>query len=292
MSSIWDSTVSYRRYKLAIMWSGGMDTSIAPIYAVEELNYKPEDIVLIHLDLGHPYNWKEEKAIENLLRWYKEHGYNFNYIHFKFDLLREELGNVPTPDKQIIPGRNFLIAWLGAFFADRIWIAALKGEMHRYMPDKNHIFFSLASGTLSYIFDKDIIVETPFANMSKSDIAKWLVKKLGKEKAQEFLDLTVTCYDEKEWACGKCSTCFKRWIAYALAGLDWKRYWKVAPFNSNSAKSLVRKYINALEIRDFSHYSLDRIRETLEALEIVREELDEEMKELYEKLKQAWLNYS
>jgi len=259
--TIWNSVVGYRRWKLAIMWSGGMDTTIAYFYAVKN-GYSPKEIVMIHLDLGHPYEWKEKKAIEMLLPYIKA-----DYLHFKIDLLRKELGNLPTPEKQVIPARNSLISWLGAFFADRVWICALDGEMHRFMPDKNHTFFTLTSGYLSYVFDKDITIETPFARMSKTELARWFVDNYGKEFAEEVLEKTVTCYDEKEWACGECSTCFKRWIAYVNAGLDWRKYWKdKKPWESKEAKKLIEKYKKALEEKDFSHYSEKRIFETIFAL--------------------------
>jgi len=258
--SIWEHTVPYKRYKLAIMWSGGMDTTIAWFYAMKN-EYKPEDVVMIHLAIGEPYEEKQQKAIKMLSPYIES-----DILMFDFDLLRKEIGNVPTPDKQIVPGRNLLIAYLGAFFADRVWLGALDGEMHRYMPDKNMVFFQLTSGILSYIMDKDIVVETPFATMSKSEVLKWMVDMYGKEYTEEVISKTVTCYDPDEWACGKCSTCFKRWIAYVNAGLDWSKYWKVNPAESEVAKSLVRKYKEAERKGEYSHYSRKRIRETFEAL--------------------------
>jgi|Deesub1362B_J571_1020462.scaffolds.fasta_scaffold04738_4 7-cyano-7-deazaguanine synthase in queuosine biosynthesis len=261
--SIWDSVVKYKRYKLAIMWSGGMDTTIAYYYALDS-GYKNDDIVMIHVDIGQPYEWKEKNAIDMIRSEIGE----MNYLEFKFNLLREELKNLPTPEKQVIPGRNLLMAYVGSVFADRVWICALDGEMHRYMTDKNHTFFELASGVLSYVMDRDIIVETPFKEMSKSEIAKWFVDLLGREKAQKVLDKTVTCYDERNWACGECSTCFKRWVAYVNAGLNWRKYWKVNPRESEVARDLIKRYEEAKRKKDFSHYSEKRIMETLRALEV------------------------
>lgn len=264
--SIWEHTVDYKRYKLAIMWSGGMDGTIAYFYATKELGIDPEDIVMIHVDYGHEYEWKEVKAIRRVY----ELGLIESALYYvPAKIVNIAFGNVPTPDKQVVPGRNLMLAYIGSVFADRVWILALDGEMHREMPDKNHTFFSLASGVLSYVMDRDIIVETPFENMSKSDIAKWCVEKCGKELAQKILDMTVTCYDKDSWACGKCSTCFKRWVAYANAGLDWEHYFEFPPFRSDAAKKLIKNYVRAEMEGDYSHYSKKRIEETKRALKTV-----------------------
>ena len=263
--SIWDKTVPYERRRLAIMWSGGMDSTIAWFYAVRELGYAPEDIFMIYVDYGQPYSRKETKAVKRFEKSFEPQG--TKVLKFRFNLLRNELGNVPTPEKQIIPGRNLFLAWVGAFFADEVWLMALDGEMHKYMPDKNEEFFAEASKILSRVFDRRIVVRTPFADKSKADLVRWAMLHL--EYPERVIEGTATCYHPTYWACGMCSTCFKKFVAMVAGGYGVERsvkHFAMPPPLSDAGEELIRKYIEAVRKRDFSHYSRKRIRETCVAI--------------------------
>lgn len=255
-----NGVVDYRRFKLAIMWSGGMDGTAAYLWALKH-GYSADDIALIFVNLGQPYVEKEIEAVLELklaLEAKKE-----NFLQFTFNLLRESLGNLPTPELQVIPGRNFFLAYVGAFFADRVWICALDGEMHDFMLDKNQAFFDTASFSLTQIMGAEIAVETPFESMSKAEVVQWLVEQYGIERTQELMDMTSTCYHETERVCNRCTTCFKRWIAYRLAGLQWPH--ESRP-DSDSIQSLIASTVQAYQLQDYSHYSRKRIWETETAL--------------------------
>ena len=150
--------------RVSIMVSGGLDSYIAYYYALKN-GYIPD---AIWVNLGQPY-WKKEEE--------KVNSFEFPVKKIKIDLLREEFGNLPTPQKQIIPGRNLFLAYIGAFFNERVWIVALETEMHTYARerDKSWKFYRDTTELFTYIFNyvrENTIVETPFSHLSKTEIVR------------------------------------------------------------------------------------------------------------------------
>jgi len=183
-------------------------------------------------------------------------------------LIQEKFNNIPTKDhpNQIIPGRNLIMATIAASFGERIWMMALDGETHMNTieRDKSTKFFQDTTNLLTYIFNvkRDItVLESPFMNMSKTDIVKWAI---DHGVSEEFLKNTSTCYDESLHNCGECGTCFKRWISFKNNGVE-EEYTK-NPWESDDAKKLIANYKEAFINNDFSHYTKKRIEETFEAL--------------------------
>jgi len=247
------------KQKVVIMTSGGLDSYVAYYYA-KKMGYEP---VPVWVDLGQPYAKKEEASIDSF-----EFANEVKKIHI--DLLRPEFNNVPDINHWIIPGRNLLLAVIGASFGDRVWICALDGEMHKFARerDKTPEFYHLSSGLLTYVFDilrPETVVETPFANMTKTEIVKWA---LENGITPEQLLKTSSCYDgEAGKPCGKCGTCFKRWVALTNNGLS--EEYEYPPYGEENlyAQDSIKKMKEAWDKKDFSHYSEKRIKETFSALE-------------------------
>jgi 7-cyano-7-deazaguanine synthase in queuosine biosynthesis len=241
--------------KLIVLTSGGLDSMIAHYYAVKQ---GFEDIEALWVDLGHPYAAKERVAIGEL-------PYEVRILECK--TLQDGLGNMPTLQDQIIHGRNLLLVTIAASVgADRVWLSALDGEMHAFMPDKTHEFFYLASGLLSFVFKtrtQRILVETPFESMSKTEIVRWA---LENGVSKEALLKTSSCYHPDFFSCGACGTCFKRWVAFQNNGIEDDSYF-VNPWSSDYAEEQIGTLLDALSRGDFSHYNLKRIEETFDALE-------------------------
>lgn len=236
------------RYPLVICWSGGMDSFTAYHYAIKKLSYKPEDILLLNFDINHPYRIKEKYAMERI---------GLPYITLPVPLCDDRFGNMPDINNYIIPGRNMVFAAIAATLGDRVWICGSKFEDHPLMFDKNSGFYRTMSMAASQATGATTIVETPFYEETKTDMVNW-------NKAWntlEGMDHTVSCYHPEEKRCGQCGLCFKRAIAVRAAGLD--EEYTVEPFESDIAKDFILKYEEALEKKDFSHYSEERIMETL-----------------------------
>lgn len=251
--------------KLTLLVSGGLDSVIAYYYALAN-GYAEDEIFPIWFDLGQPYNWKEEQVIDRL-------PFKVNKMHI--DLIREEFDNVPTPesDKQIIPGRNLLFAVIGASFGDTIWLSALDGERNPFAKerDKSEKFFADATDLLTYVFNilrPETKLETPFKDMTKREAVKWA---LDNGVSKELLMMTSTCYDDKEKACGVCPTCFKRWVAMYSNGIE-EEHSEANPPELVLKKGTwhneyVQNLLHCLEMKEHSHYSEKRCKETIEALD-------------------------
>lgn len=210
------------RRKLAICISGGIDSTIAVPWAIKELRYKPEDIVLVSTDYGAPYAQKEEVTLSRVSKYWEPldpHG-RLGWVHLDFNLqYTDEEGHkydsIPVSKMgkgYIIPNRNMAIAAAAAAYADEVWIVAnyrkVDDEPGAAM-DKNRKFFWSLSQLLSQVYDFPVKITSPFLHMSKSDGIAWLTKEFGPQYARNILTETTTCYHPTERVCGNCYACFK-----------------------------------------------------------------------------------
>lgn len=238
------------RKKLCVCLSGGMDSYIAYWYAIYEKGYDPEDIICLNFDIGHPYRDKEKECLDKL---------EIPYTTIHLDILRPEFGNMPDEKNYIIPARNMIFASIASGFAERVWIMGMKYEDHYHMLDKNSNFFKAASFMLSQATGNPTVVETPFKNLTKTDIINW-----AKNFQLPHLHDTTSCYNPDSQRCGKCSLCFKRYIAMKACGLD--EEFDEDPTQSEEAKRLIEAYREAVKNNDYTHYQKDRIEETFKVL--------------------------
>lgn len=246
--------------KVGLMLSGGLDSYIAYYYAKEQ-GY---DVLPIVVDLGHPYHHKELEAI-------KRFEFESEVRYITCDILKPRWNNLPTKEDWIIPARNLLLATIGAVYADRIWICALEGELHRqvYNADKTPEFYLMASGILTFVCGmkrEKTIVETPFEHMTKADVIRWA---LDYGLVVDKLKNTNTCYDERAHNCGQCSTCFKRNVAMTLNGIT--EDYETNPWLSKEGKRIATETFMAIDKSDFSHYSPKRVYETIKAMQLANE---------------------
>jgi len=246
---------------LVILMSGGLDSSIAYHYAQKECGICKDDIMCIWFDIGQPYAQKEKKSLDEL---------GIPYTTMKLDLIRDEFDNIPTTEfpGQIIPGRNLIFATIAASFGKEIWLMALDSETHKYAKerDKSERFFEDTTELLTYIFDisrKETDITSPFFAMTKVEVVEWALKN---GLSEDWLKKTSTCYDGEVRNCGKCSTCFKRWVAMTVNGIN--EEYETNPWESEDAKELINKYKKAREDCDYSHYSKKRVDQSLLALDI------------------------
>lgn len=232
---------------LSIMFSGGLDSLVAWRYA-KQLGLDPQ---AIYVDLGHPYSQKE---MDSMKVSSKTFDIDVIYIDMKtlFPLIEKRLSN------QIIPSRNLLLATIGGMFNPRVYINALDGEQNGKERDKSDKFFKDSTELLTFLnnfFQQETIIETPFATMSKTEIVTWA---LQNGVTPQHLLATNSCYSGDKEKCGVCLTCFKRWVALYLNGIDEEGY-TVHPLNGPYYKELCVEIPKANMNRDFSRFSLKRI---------------------------------
>jgi len=195
--------------KIAIAFSGGWDSMITYFW-LKHNGYKDEDLFLYTLRYGQPYEKEEIKAIEIL-----SEKYGFKVKQYNINLLDDM--NSPDIVNPVIPARNLLIAYLGAFNCDTIAFSAPFGE-HRFAEqkwntqDENPIAYQKMSEALSFLMGKKITVMNFVGHKTKSEWLSWLmdVGEYGNPSDWEFiLRNTVSCYQDNY--CGKCLACLLKW---------------------------------------------------------------------------------
>jgi len=242
--------------KLAIMYSGGLDSLISYNYAIKEKGYKKEDITCIWANMGQDYAMKEFDVVAKMDIQFPEYAPEVIQIDM-MDLvpaLESRLSN------QIIPSRNVLLATIGSMFGETVWINALDGEQNGKEHDKSPKFFHDVSKLLTFtneFFQKKTTVETPFSHMSKADTITWALKA---GIPVDVLFETSTCYDKEEQKCGQCLTCYKRYVAFKLNNIDEPGY-TVNPLDCDYAKELDKQMPKAILNRDFSRFTEKRCAE-------------------------------
>lgn len=215
-------------YKLAIPFSGGWDSGCASV-----LYHK--DAFIFSVDYGHPYAYKELNAAKKIATHFK-----FSMEQFNINLLRNDLGNMITPENYTIPARNLFLAWLGANFSDTIIIGSSLSD-NPTTPDKSLRFYQLASATLSYSIDKDITVFTPFEQNTKMEMYDLVVNKYGVKEANWLLLNSVSCHSPLDTHCGECLPCIKKWFVMKHAKLDTGKHFFTDPMKSKIGLKMVSK---------------------------------------------------
>jgi 7-cyano-7-deazaguanine synthase in queuosine biosynthesis len=254
-------------HKLAIMMSGGLDSFIGYDYALLELGYKEGEVLPIWVDIGQPYAGKEFAAI-NRFSFRKR----IRVIHC--NIMHEKWGNLPTEENQTIPGRNALLAHIGAFFSQRVWVGSLGGETYPEGPcdstlrpgsaDNCPHFYAAGSEWFSTMMERPTVLETPFDGHNKTELVAWA---LENGITADEMKATSTCYHGSELRCGCCSACFKRWVAFTNNSIEERC--SREPWKSKIAQKLLHSYRQAKMHGDFRRYSERRVEETFRAMETV-----------------------
>ncbi len=242
---------------LSIMFSGGLDSLIASAYAYEN-EFHPD---CFFVDMGQSNAEKEWDAIGKI-----SHLVPYEVIRLEMTdlvpLLSAKMSN------QIVPSRNLFLAVIGSMFNERVWINALDGEQNGKEHDKSLKFFQDSTKLLSFtnsFFQDSTIIESPFSHMSKAETIKWALKQ---DFDPEDLYKTTSCYDGKESKCGECLTCYKRYTAFLLNGLEEPGYTK-NPLDSEYAKELDDEMAKAITSGDYTRFTYKRAEEWIKLKEII-----------------------
>ena len=184
------------RYDRVLLFSGGVDSFIAYHFLK-----KPQTI---YFDLKTPYSDKEKQIVKQLIP-----------TTIIDDSL--SLGNRQIGEKAYIPFRNLYLAMLAVHYSDTITIVGIKGDD---VSDKNEFIFGEFSTLLTVMEGRPIEVYSPFWEMTKEDIVKIFLRDYG---SKEDLLKTISCYSHNitdRNYCGKCPSCFRKWVAFRSNGID------------------------------------------------------------------------
>lgn len=202
-----------------LLYSGGLDSLIA-WYMLD----KPETL---YVDLKHRYAQKELLSIGNL--------------PIKPIIKISNYGLYFEKPNAHIPGRNLLLAMFAAGLGfDEIYLVAQKGEQN--IPDRTPYFFQETSKVLSFHFEKDIQFLNGAPEYYKTEMVEWYI---SNDLPVEDLLISVSCYSSGEGHCGKCSSCFRKWVSLTLNGVDCDSI-----FRENIAEWGVGNYLDRLDVYD------------------------------------------
>jgi 7-cyano-7-deazaguanine synthase len=215
--------------------SGGMDSCITAAIANEKY-----DLAFAHINYGQRTEERELQAFNDIADFYNvEKRLVIDLKHLSIiggssltdkniDVTKADLSNKEIPSSYV-PFRNSNIlsvctSWAEVLNASRIFIGAVFEDSSGY-PDCRPSFFSafekmIDEGTKP---ETKIKIETPIINLSKAEI----VKKGFELKAP--LELTWSCYQNEDEACGECDSCALRLRGFQQAGFEDLIAYKIKP---------------------------------------------------------------
>jgi len=208
-----------------VLLSGGMDSCVCAALAARDHN-----AAAVHVSYGQRTELRERRAFEAICDRLKIG----NRLIVRNEALRAIGGsaltdrNIAVPESHTlgtevpvtyVPFRNahFLsvaVSWAEVLGAEKVYIGAVEPDSSGY-PDCRPAYYEafnevIRAGTK----DGKIRVVTPLIAMRKAEIVR-----LGLELGAP-LDLTWSCYQREDRACGVCDSCVLRLRAFRDAGAE------------------------------------------------------------------------
>jgi len=219
--------------KAVVLLSGGMDSCVCAAIAREK--HGASNIALLHASYGQRTESREARAFSEIADFYGvTRRLMVRLDHFRAiggsaltdnsiavpenELAAPELQNSDIP-VTYVPFRNahFLsvgVSWAEAIGARAIYIGAVAEDSSGYpdcRPEYYRVFQELIRvGTRP---ETQIEIVTPVIRLKKSEIIR-KARQLGAP-----LQLTWSCYQNEEEACGVCDSCLLRLRAFSEAGV-------------------------------------------------------------------------
>ena len=203
------------------MLSGGPDSATAAAVAKRE-GY---ELYCISFNYGQiaTKEIKSAQKIAEVLSTKEHHVIDISFLKELYGpdvtaLLDERM---PMPEKfeqsVIVPFRNGILLSIAAGYAATIGAEVIfygaQGDDARFYPDCKQDFVSAISRAISLGTESKLTVKNPLADKTKAEVIKLAVE-LGVP-----LELTWSCYLNREVHCGRCESCRSRRRAFEEAGI-------------------------------------------------------------------------
>jgi 7-cyano-7-deazaguanine synthase len=209
-----------------VLASGGMDSCVTTAIAAQDYR-----LAMLHVAYGQRTERRELKSFNALADFYKaQHRMVSRLDHLKA-IGGSSLTDAAMPVEQAnlaregipssyVPFRNahFLsiaVSWGEVLGAQRIFIGAVEEDSSGY-PDCRPEYYEafnrvIRAGTKP---ETQLEIVTPVIHMRKSEIIR-----RGRDLGAPF-ELTWSCYQGEDQACGVCDSCALRLRAFAEAGME------------------------------------------------------------------------
>jgi 7-cyano-7-deazaguanine synthase len=221
------------RAKAVVLLSGGMDSCVSA--AIARQQHGPGQVALLHAGYGQRTQERERRAFEAIADFY---GVRERLVvqldHFRaiggsaltdsnIAVPENELSAAPRQGSAIpvtyVPFRNahFLsvaVSWAEAMGASAVYIGAVAEDSSGY-PDCRAEYYKVFQELVRVGTRPETHIEivTPVIAMNKSEIIRQGIE-LGAP-----LQLTWSCYQSEDRACGACDSCLLRLKAFQTAGV-------------------------------------------------------------------------
>jgi 7-cyano-7-deazaguanine synthase len=209
-----------------VLASGGMDSCVTT--AIANIDYR---LAMLHVGYGQRTEARELRAFNAVADFYEvEHRLVCRLDHLKQiggssltdTKIAVETANLERSDipSSYVPFRNahfisIAVSWGEVLGANKIFVGAVAEDSSGY-PDCRPEYYAafnrvIVAGTKP---ETHLEIVTPIINMRKSEIIR-----RGRELGAPF-ELTWSCYQGQEAACGVCDSCALRLRAFEEAGLE------------------------------------------------------------------------
>jgi 7-cyano-7-deazaguanine synthase len=212
--------------KAVVLVSGGMDSLVTAAIAGQDyelaflhLNYgqrTQKRELRSFIDIADYYNVKERLVVD--VKYLSEIGGSLLTDRTK-EISKANLNNQGIPNTYV-PFRNanilsIAVSWAEVIGAGKIYIGAVEEDSSGY-PDCREVFYKAFNDVIRVGTkpDSNITIETPVIHLKKHEI---VIK--GSELQVPF-ELTWSCYQNDEKACGECDSCALRLKGFELAGIS------------------------------------------------------------------------
>ncbi len=218
-----------------VLVSGGMDSCVTAAIAAREYR-----LAFLHLNYGQKTEKRELQAFEDIAAFYGVEKKLIVDARFFTEIGGSSLTdkNIPVKEADLdyegipdsyVPFRNANILAIATSYAEvigarRIFIGAVEEDSSGY-PDCREDFYKafnrvIEEGTRP---ETRIVIETPLIHLKKKEIiAEGLALKAP-------LELSWSCYQAGDKACGVCDSCALRLRGFAEAGYEDPIPYKVRP---------------------------------------------------------------
>ncbi len=212
--------------KAIVLLSGGMDSLVTAAIANQDYT-----LAFMHANYGQRTGQRELRAFGDIADYYdikermviniqhlsKIGGSSLTDINIEILSADLDYKGIPT---SYVPFRNAnilsaAVSWAEVIGANKIFIGAVEEDSSGY-PDCREVFYQvfnkvIDAGTKP---ETNLIIETPIIHLKKFEIIK-----RGYELNSPF-ELTWSCYQNEDKACGVCDSCALRLRGFQLAGIE------------------------------------------------------------------------
>ncbi len=223
------STSANNRTRAVVLLSGGMDSCVCAALAARD-----HQAAAVHISYGQRTEERERRAFESICDRLE--------VRDRLIVRNEALGRIggsaltdskiAVPEAQgvdsnlsagvpvtYVPFRNahFLavaVSWAEVLGAGKVYIGAVEPDSSGYPDCRPEYYRAFNEVVKAGTKDGTIRVVTPLIAMHKGEIVK-----LGLELNAPF-DLTWSCYQREDRACGVCDSCVLRLRAFCEAGAE------------------------------------------------------------------------